>query len=59
VLYATNVEDEAYKEFTLTLNPQELAVVRSALRAMLKDFGHDEVAQVRALKALLARLPEI
>lgn len=54
--YATSVQEEA---FTLTLNPQELAVVRSALRAMLKDFGHDEVAQVRALKALLARLPEI
>ena len=45
--------------FTLTLNAQELAVMRSALRAMLKDFGHDEVAQIRALKALVARLPEI
>jgi hypothetical protein len=56
VQYAASVQEES---FTLTLNPQELAVVRSALRAMLKDFGHDEVAQVRALKALLARLPEI
>ena len=42
---------------TLTLSQDELVLLRAALRAMLEDFGHDEAEQVRALKALLARLP--
>jgi hypothetical protein len=42
---------------TLELNDEELRLVRSALTAYLEDFGHDEAEILRALKALLGRLP--
>jgi hypothetical protein len=44
-------------EVTVTLTDDELRLVRSALRSMLEDFGHDEADVLRALKALLAKLP--
>lgn len=43
--------------YTLELNDEELRLVRSALTAYLEDFGHDEAEILRALKALLGRLP--
>jgi len=42
---------------TIELDDEELRLVREALRAFLDDFGHDEMDVVRALRALLAKLP--
>jgi hypothetical protein len=42
---------------TLELNDEELRLVRAALTAYLEDFGHEEADILRALKAILARLP--
>lgn len=35
----------------------ELALLTSALRSYLSDFGHDEADMQRAIKQLLAKLP--
>jgi len=43
---------------TIELTPDELQLARTALRAFLDDFGHDEIEVVRRIKALLAKLPE-
>jgi hypothetical protein len=42
---------------TIQLSREELALVTAALRAYLRDFGHDEAEVLRAVKALIARLP--
>jgi hypothetical protein len=42
---------------TIELTEEELRLVREALRAYLDDFGHEEADVLRALKALLAKLP--
>ena len=42
---------------TLQLTPEELRLVRSALRSFLDDFGHDEADVVAQIKALIAKLP--
>ncbi|HYX87194.1 MAG TPA: hypothetical protein VE777_19670 [Gaiellales bacterium] len=42
---------------TITLTAEEARLARSAVMSMLEDFGHDEVETLRALKALLAKLP--
>ena len=42
---------------TLELTPAELHLVRTALKAYLDDFGHDEADVLREIKALLAKLP--
>ena len=42
---------------TLELNDEELRLVRAALTAYLEDFGHEEAEILRALKAILRRLP--
>jgi hypothetical protein len=42
---------------TLELTDEELRLVRAALTAYLEDFGHDEAEILRALKAILTRLP--
>jgi hypothetical protein len=42
---------------TIELTDDELRIVRSALRAYLEDFGHEEADILRAVKALLAKLP--
>ena len=44
--------------YTLELSSEEVRLVRAALHAYLDDFGHDEAELLRALKALIARLPE-
>ena len=43
---------------TIELSDDELRVVRAALRSYLDDFGHDEADVLRAIKALLAKLPQ-
>jgi hypothetical protein len=42
---------------TLELNDEELRLVRAALTAYLEDFGHEEADILRAIKAILGRLP--
>jgi hypothetical protein len=42
---------------TIELNDEELRLAREALRAYLDDFGHEEADVLRAIKALLAKLP--
>ena len=43
---------------TLELTDAELRMVHAALRSYLDDFGHEEADVLRAIKALLAKLPE-
>jgi hypothetical protein len=42
---------------TIELNDDELRILHAALRSYLDDFGHDEADVLRAIKALLAKLP--
>ena len=42
---------------TIELTEEELRMVHEALRSYLDDFGHDEADVLRAIKALLAKLP--
>jgi hypothetical protein len=42
---------------TLELTDDELRLVRSALTAYLEDFGHEEADILRAVKAIIAKLP--
>jgi hypothetical protein len=42
---------------TLELNDDELRLVHAALTAYLEDFGHEEADILRAIKAILGRLP--
>jgi hypothetical protein len=43
---------------TIELTDDELALVRSALKAFLDDFGHEELDVVRRIQAVLAKLPD-
>ena len=43
---------------TLELTDEELRLVRNALQSFLEDFGHDEADVLRAIKQVLAKLPE-
>ena len=43
---------------TIELNEDELRLLQSALHAYLDDFGHDEADVLRAIKALIAKLPQ-
>ena len=42
---------------TIELNDEELRILHEALRSHLDDFGHNEADVLRAIKALLAKLP--
>jgi hypothetical protein len=42
---------------TIELTDEELHLLYEALRSHLDDFGHDEADVLRAIKALLAKLP--
>ena len=44
--------------YTLHLTPPQLKVVHTALKSMLDDFGHDEKEVVRAIHAVLDKLPD-
>ena len=43
---------------TIELTDGELRLVRAALNAYLEDFGHDEADVLRAVKAVIAKLPD-
>lgn len=43
---------------TIELNEEELRLVRAALHAYLEDFGHEEADILRAIKGVLAKLPD-
>ncbi|HKB20658.1 MAG TPA: hypothetical protein VKC65_06545 [Gaiellaceae bacterium] len=42
---------------TIELNDEELRIVHEALRSYLDDFGHEQADLLRAIKALIAKLP--
>ena len=41
---------------TIELTPDELRLLREAVRSFLDDFGHEEQDVVYALRALLAKI---
>jgi hypothetical protein len=43
---------------TIELTEEELRIVRNALQSFLEDFGHDEADVLRAIKSVLAKLPD-
>jgi hypothetical protein len=43
---------------TIELTDDELRLVRAALNAYLEDFGHEEADVLRAVKAVIAKLPQ-
>jgi hypothetical protein len=43
---------------TIELTDEELRLVRNALQSFLEDFGHDEADVLRAIKSVLAKLPQ-
>jgi hypothetical protein len=42
---------------TIELTDEELRLVHEALHSFLDDFGHEQTDVLRALKALIAKLP--
>ena len=42
---------------TIQVNDEELRLLHEALHSFLDDFGHDQTDVLRALKALIAKLP--
>ena len=42
---------------TIELTDEELRLVHAALHSYLDDFGHEEADVLRAVKALIAKLP--
>jgi hypothetical protein len=42
---------------TIELNEEELRLIYAALHSYLDDFGHKEADVLRAIKALIAKLP--
>ena len=44
-------------DHTIELTNEELKLVRNALHSYLDDFGHEEADILRAIKALIAKLP--
>jgi hypothetical protein len=43
---------------TIELTEEELRLVRNALQSFLEDFGHEEADILRAVKQVLAKLPQ-
>ena len=43
---------------TIEFTDEELRLVRNALQSFLEDFGHDEADVLRAVKQVLAKLPQ-
>jgi hypothetical protein len=41
----------------IELSDDELRIIHAALHAHLDDFGHEEADVLRAIKALIAKLP--
>jgi hypothetical protein len=44
-------------EHQIRLSDEELRVLHEALHSYLNDFGHEEADILRAIKALIAKLP--
>jgi hypothetical protein len=42
---------------TIELTDDEVRLVRTALKSLLDDFGHEEEDVIRQLQAVLAKLP--
>ena len=42
---------------TIELTDEELRLLHAALHAYLDDFGHEQADLLRAIKALIAKLP--
>jgi hypothetical protein len=42
---------------SLEVTDEELRLLREALRSFMDDFGHEEIAVIRSIQALLAKLP--
>jgi hypothetical protein len=43
---------------TIELTDDELRLLREALHSYLDDFGHEEADVLRAIKQILAKLPQ-
>jgi hypothetical protein len=43
---------------TIELTDEDLRLVHAALRSYLDDFGHEEADLLRAIKQVLAKLPQ-
>jgi hypothetical protein len=43
----------------IELTDEELRLIHAALHSYLDDFGHEEADVLRALKALIAKLPAV
>jgi len=43
---------------TIELTDDELRILHEALRSYLDDFGHEQADLLRAIKALLAKMPQ-
>jgi hypothetical protein len=43
---------------TIEVTEEELRLLRAALVSYLEDFGHEEADVLRAVKAIIARLPQ-
>jgi hypothetical protein len=43
---------------TIELTDEELRLLRAALHTYLEDFGHEEADILRAIKRVLAKLPD-
>lgn len=46
-------------EYVIRVTEGELGLLLAALRAFLSDFGHDEADVVRAIQALIAKIPPV
>jgi hypothetical protein len=46
-------------EHQITVDDHELRILNAALHSYLDDFGHDEADVLRAIKALIAKLPRV
>jgi hypothetical protein len=44
-------------EHEIRLTEEELRLLQAALHSYLDDFGHEEADLLRAIKALIAKLP--
>ena len=53
-LHLIGPDEIAYR---LDLTPAQLKITYMALKSFLDDFGHDQADVLRAIKALLAKLP--
>lgn len=56
---ATAIYRGGMSTYVIEVTEQELALITSALRSFLFDFGHDQADLQHTLKELLAKLPRL